>query len=212
MSGLELLRELVTERLSAAAEEIFAAFKNTLAGYEEEIHRQRAELQTLNKIKIKKRSDQPQLALSEDFPSDQHQEEHCEQEWSSALDQEPPQTEKSQEEAEEEEDTIKVIFTPPCVNNKLDQDKADPLPSTSTVEAETEVEGRAYSGFSVVEKDNSGEEWADSGGSQSEDSDEDWRKRKAHRPMVLKLHPDAAFNSSVIVPLAGTAVMTTPKM
>ncbi|KAK1876919.1 Negative regulator of mitosis, partial [Dissostichus eleginoides] len=65
MSGLQLLRELVTERLSAAAEEIFAAFKNTLAGYEEEIllskreiHRQRAELQTLlyPKIKIKKRS------------------------------------------------------------------------------------------------------------------------------------------------------------
>lgn len=37
MSDLQLLRELVRERLAAAAEEIFEAVKKTIAGYEEEI-------------------------------------------------------------------------------------------------------------------------------------------------------------------------------
>lgn len=60
MSRVELLRVLVNERLSAAAEEIFEAVKKTIAGYEEEIllskreiHRQRRVLQTVLKPDIK---------------------------------------------------------------------------------------------------------------------------------------------------------------
>lgn len=60
MSSIQLLRVLVNERLSAAAEEIFEAVKKTIAGYEEEIllskreiRRQRRMLQTVIKPEIK---------------------------------------------------------------------------------------------------------------------------------------------------------------
>lgn len=60
MSSIQLLRAVVNERLSAAAEEIFEAVKKTIARYEEEIvlskqeiHRQRRMLQTVCKRDIK---------------------------------------------------------------------------------------------------------------------------------------------------------------
>eukprot|EP00064_Thunnus_orientalis_P022204 superscaffoldBa00007285_g22391 len=59
MSSVLRLRELVNERLSAAAEEIFEAVKKAIAGYEEEIllsrreiRRQRRMLKTLSKPEI----------------------------------------------------------------------------------------------------------------------------------------------------------------
>ena len=65
MSSIQLLRVLVNERLSAAAEEIFEAVKKTVLGYEEEIllskreiHRQRRMLRTVlhPEVKINKLS------------------------------------------------------------------------------------------------------------------------------------------------------------
>lgn len=41
MSTIEHLREFVNERLTAAAEEIFRVFKQTIAEYEQELDRQR---------------------------------------------------------------------------------------------------------------------------------------------------------------------------
>ena len=41
MSLVVYLREFVNERLTAAAEEIFGVFQNTIVEYEEEIDRQR---------------------------------------------------------------------------------------------------------------------------------------------------------------------------
>ena len=41
MSSAECLRELIYERLTAAAEEIFRALQKTVVEYEEEISRQR---------------------------------------------------------------------------------------------------------------------------------------------------------------------------
>ena len=41
MSSVECLREFVTERLTAAAEEIFRVVEKTIVEYEEEIARQR---------------------------------------------------------------------------------------------------------------------------------------------------------------------------
>lgn len=56
MTSMQRLRELVNERLCAAAEEIFEAVKETIAGYEEElllsrreVRRQRRMLKTLSK-------------------------------------------------------------------------------------------------------------------------------------------------------------------
>uniref|UniRef100_UPI0037E71516 gastrula zinc finger protein XlCGF57.1-like n=1 Tax=Semicossyphus pulcher TaxID=241346 RepID=UPI0037E71516 len=191
MSSIQLLRVLVNERLSAAAEEIFEAVKKTIAGYEEEIllskreiRRQRRMLQTVSKteIKLNKHSDQPQLALSvwdEDFPCDEQ--DHCDQEWSPSLDHdddESPHAEKSQDgppssqEVELQEDTtIRFIFTPPYVKNELDplqsdcqssKGEGDPLPSTSAELEHPKVEDE-------------GKDDASSHSSATDDSGDEWR-------------------------------------
>ncbi|XP_035860888.1 zinc finger protein 227-like isoform X3 [Sander lucioperca] len=53
MSPVESLREFVTERLTAAAEEIFRVVEETIADYEEEIARQRRLLELVWKPEIK---------------------------------------------------------------------------------------------------------------------------------------------------------------
>lgn len=50
MSSVELLQLVVSERLSAAADEIFEAVKKTLAGYEEELLLSKQEIQRQRKI------------------------------------------------------------------------------------------------------------------------------------------------------------------
>ena len=47
MSSVESLRELISERLTAAAEEIFSLIKVTMVEYEEELDRQRRLLETI---------------------------------------------------------------------------------------------------------------------------------------------------------------------
>lgn len=49
MSSAEHLREFVSERLKAAAEEIFGLIKQTIVEYEEEIDRQRRLLDNARK-------------------------------------------------------------------------------------------------------------------------------------------------------------------
>ncbi|XP_029974660.1 zinc finger protein 771-like [Salarias fasciatus] len=53
MSSVQALREFITERLTAAAGEIFTVFQQTIVQYEEEIDRQRRLLETSWKPKIK---------------------------------------------------------------------------------------------------------------------------------------------------------------
>ena len=52
MSSVECLRELINERLTAAAEEIFGVFQKTIVQYEEEIDRQRRLLDIVWKSEI----------------------------------------------------------------------------------------------------------------------------------------------------------------
>ncbi|KAK2893405.1 hypothetical protein Q8A73_015889 [Channa argus] len=217
MSSIQLLRVLVNERLSTAAEEIFEAVKKTIAGYEEEL--------LLSKREIR-RQHQPALSVwDEDFPSDQQQPKvHGEHQGNK----EPRQTEKnqevlpsSQEEEQlqelEEDDTI--IFTPPYVKNELDQLQSsyqstkgggDPLPSTSAKQDQTKVEGDdgASMSSSEPECDNSDEEWRGSVGSQSDDSDSEgkWKKKKKKRPclpMAPKLHPTKNSKSRICCKVCG---------
>ena len=47
MSSVECLRELISERLTAAAEEIFSLVKKTMVEYEEETERQRRLLDSI---------------------------------------------------------------------------------------------------------------------------------------------------------------------
>ena len=52
MSSVQCLRELINERLTAAAEEIFTVFQQTIVEYEEEINRQRRLLDIVWKPEI----------------------------------------------------------------------------------------------------------------------------------------------------------------
>ena len=52
MSSVECLRELINERLTAAAEEIFRVFQETISEYEKEIDRQRRLLDIVWKPEI----------------------------------------------------------------------------------------------------------------------------------------------------------------
>ena len=53
MTSGQRLRELINERLTAAAEEIFRHFQTTISEYEEEINRQRRLLDIVWKPEIK---------------------------------------------------------------------------------------------------------------------------------------------------------------
>ena len=53
MSSVQYLRELISERLTAAAEEIFTVFEKTIVQYEEEVDRQRRLLDIVLKPEVK---------------------------------------------------------------------------------------------------------------------------------------------------------------
>uniref|UniRef100_A0A8C9Z8Y5 C2H2-type domain-containing protein n=1 Tax=Sander lucioperca TaxID=283035 RepID=A0A8C9Z8Y5_SANLU len=101
MSSVECLREFVTERLTAAAEEIFRVVEKTIVEYEEEIARQRRLLDVVWKPEIKlHRIELPQqhVCKEEEVLSDQQL---CIQEKNSSLDQEDPEPPQIKEEQEE---------------------------------------------------------------------------------------------------------------
>ncbi|XP_028288396.1 uncharacterized protein LOC114452986 isoform X3 [Parambassis ranga] len=94
MSNVQFVRNVITERLTAAAAEIFGVFEQTVVQYEEEIERQRKLLDIFLKPQIKlHRIDGPQqhaYKLGEALADQQL----CNQERNSSLDQkkpEPPQ-------------------------------------------------------------------------------------------------------------------------
>ncbi|CAK6959842.1 zinc finger protein 37 homolog [Scomber scombrus] len=104
MSSAQYLREFINERLTAAAEEIFRVFHKTVVEYEEEIDRQRRLLDTAWKPEITlNRIELPQQHVckeekEEDVLTDQQL---CDQETNSSLDQvdpEPPQIKEEQDE------------------------------------------------------------------------------------------------------------------
>ncbi|XP_045902292.1 zinc finger protein 436-like isoform X5 [Micropterus dolomieu] len=101
MSSVESLREFVNERLTAAAEEIFRVFKNTMFEYEEEIDRQRRLLDIVWKPEVKlHRIELPQqhVCKEEEVLAEQQL---CIQERIPGLDQEDPQPPQVKEEQEE---------------------------------------------------------------------------------------------------------------
>ncbi|CAB1436565.1 unnamed protein product [Pleuronectes platessa] len=101
MSSVQYLRAFISERLTAAAEEIFTVFEKTIVQYEEEVDRQRRLLETVLKPEIKlHRIELPQqhVCKEEEVLTDQQL---CHQERSSSLDkeeQEPPEIKEEQEE------------------------------------------------------------------------------------------------------------------
>ncbi|GLD69088.1 uncharacterized protein AKAME5_002040100 [Lates japonicus] len=132
------LRALLTERLTAAAEEIVGLFEETVAEYEDrverserEICRQRRLLDAVLKPEVRlHRADVEQLLRKEEVPPEQ-------QEWSPSLDQEDPEPPHIKEEQEEvwssqegeqlqgleEADITKFTFTPVPVKSEDDEEK-----------------------------------------------------------------------------------------
>ncbi|XP_044028063.1 zinc finger and SCAN domain-containing protein 2-like isoform X2 [Siniperca chuatsi] len=94
-----MLRALVEQRLTAAAEEIFGLFERTIAEYEEELCRQRTLLQDAAKPEIQRdkavfAANVKKFTVIKEVPPEQ-------QEWSPSLDQDPPELPHIKEEQEE---------------------------------------------------------------------------------------------------------------
>ncbi|XP_051809108.1 zinc finger protein 436-like [Acanthochromis polyacanthus] len=101
MSSVQNLRELINERLTAAAEEIFTEFEKTIVQYEEEIDRQRRLLDNIWKPQITQHTaDLPQhnVCQKEEVLPDQQLRT---QEMKSNLDKEGPEHRQVKEEQEE---------------------------------------------------------------------------------------------------------------
>ncbi|XP_051809073.1 zinc finger protein 180-like isoform X11 [Acanthochromis polyacanthus] len=98
MTSVQNLRELINERLTAAAEEIFTEFEKTIVQYEEEIDRQRRLLDNIWKPQITQHTaalPQQHVCKEEKVLTDNQLNN---QEMMSSLDTEPPQIKVEQEE------------------------------------------------------------------------------------------------------------------
>ncbi|XP_051805466.1 zinc finger protein 180-like [Acanthochromis polyacanthus] len=100
MDSVQSLRELINERLTAAAEEIFTEFEKTIVQYEEEIDRQRRLLDVIWKAERKFHTTDllQQNVQEENVLAEQNL---CNQERNSNLDQEDPEPPQMKEEQEE---------------------------------------------------------------------------------------------------------------
>ncbi|XP_037651808.1 zinc finger protein 2 homolog [Sebastes umbrosus] len=164
MCKVQMLRALVKQRLTAAAEEICGLFERTIAEYEEELSRSKEENERQQKLldavlhpqlQLHRADDQQLLVVKEEVPPEQ-------QEWSSSLDQEDPEPPHIKEEQEElwtsqegeqlqwlEEADIKFPFSPVSVKSEED-DEEEPQSSQfhqrQTEQMETEADGEDCGG------------------------------------------------------------------
>uniref|UniRef100_A0AAQ4QES1 C2H2-type domain-containing protein n=1 Tax=Gasterosteus aculeatus aculeatus TaxID=481459 RepID=A0AAQ4QES1_GASAC len=152
MSSVEYLREFVSERLSAAAEEICGVFVKTIFEYEEEIDRQRRLLDVVWKPHIKlHRLELPQSRVCKEEEEVLCDQQLCLQERNPSLDQEdpdPPQIKEEQEELcssqegeqlEPKQEADTFTLTPTCEETDHCDDETPFLnPDRSQSESETE--------------------------------------------------------------------------
>ncbi|XP_045064338.1 zinc finger protein 239-like [Coregonus clupeaformis] len=149
MSKLQLFNVFVTERLSAAALEIFVAVEKTIAEYQEEIchtaeenERLRRLLDMVVKPDIKLHGADFQL-LTPSVPPEQQ---NCEQEWIPSLGQEDPEPTQIKEEQQElrlsQEDSPQPSHL--YQNQTVDDGERGILPIIITEEIETEPDGEGY--------------------------------------------------------------------
>ncbi|KAK6325446.1 hypothetical protein J4Q44_G00047880 [Coregonus suidteri] len=147
--GYKLLNVFVTERLSAAAVEIFGAVEKTIAEYQEEICRSAEENESLRRLldmvikpEIKLHRADFQL-LTPAVPPDQQ---NCEQEWSPSLGQEDPEPTQIKEEQQElrlsQEDSPQPSHL--YQNQTVDDGERGILPIIITEEIKTEPDGEGY--------------------------------------------------------------------
>uniref|UniRef100_A0A3P9PEE9 Oocyte zinc finger protein XlCOF6-like n=1 Tax=Poecilia reticulata TaxID=8081 RepID=A0A3P9PEE9_POERE len=231
MSSIQLLRVLVNERLSAAADEIFEAVKKTISDYEEELllskqelHRQRRMLQVVAEPPGSPggHSEEPQLTLcvwDEDFTSDhQQKEEPNELEWSLDTNRNPCSPGGRSQELEDSS-IIKVNFMPPFVRNvgsstefseaMVKEEEEEPLPSTST-------QPDAADGASTSCSDaDSEEEWKANSQSKGKRSSKKKKKKRVamlkiklpRRPVAPKLNPTKKNKTQICCKVCGRAFL-----
>ncbi|XP_041861461.1 oocyte zinc finger protein XlCOF6.1-like [Melanotaenia boesemani] len=102
MSSVQHLREFISERLNAAAEEIFAELEKTIVQYEEEIDRQRRLLDIIWKPRRNSHiTEAPHQYVFKEDEAVQDDQQLCDQKLSSNLDQEQPESARVKEEQEE---------------------------------------------------------------------------------------------------------------
>ncbi|XP_026230689.1 zinc finger protein 189-like [Anabas testudineus] len=150
MSSVQYLREFVTERLSAAAEEIFRVFEKIIVEYEEEIDRQR-KLQKVDVLE-KHRKKQQMRKIPQ-----QHV---CGQERNSSLELEDPQPQRIKEEQEElcaSRDVVELVLKQETNAFRLastfeESDDSEPEPNSDNellshncpVPEDQDLDGRNY--------------------------------------------------------------------
>ncbi|XP_071015820.1 zinc finger protein 583-like [Oncorhynchus clarkii lewisi] len=149
MSKLHLLNVFVTERLSAAAVEIFGAVEKTIAEYREEIFRSAKENERLRREMDMIIKSDIQLYRT-DFqlltPSVPHEQQNCEQEWSPSLGQVDPEPTQIKEEHQEfrlsQEDSPQPSHH--YQNQTVDDGERSALPIIITEEIKTEPDVEGY--------------------------------------------------------------------
>ncbi|XP_034747471.1 zinc finger and BTB domain-containing protein 17-like isoform X2 [Etheostoma cragini] len=156
MCKVQMLRALVEQRLTAAAEEIFGLFERTIAEYEEELCRSKEENERQRELLDAVFNPQLRVHRADFFPPEQ-------QECSSRVDQEepeyPPHIKEEQEElwssqegeqlqGLEEADITKFPFTPVPVKSEDDEEEAQSsqLHQRQTQHMETEADGEDCGG------------------------------------------------------------------
>ncbi|XP_051246768.1 gastrula zinc finger protein xFG20-1-like isoform X8 [Dicentrarchus labrax] len=150
MCKVQMLRALVKQRLTAAAEEIFGLFERTIAEYEEELCRSKEENERQRKLldavfnpQLRlHRADVQQLSvIKEEVPPEQQQE------WRPSLEQgdpEPPHVKEEQVEvrtSQEGEQLQGFTFTPVPVKSEDDDEEkpqSSKLPQRQTEQMETD--------------------------------------------------------------------------
>ncbi|XP_049424593.1 zinc finger protein 501-like isoform X16 [Epinephelus fuscoguttatus] len=155
MSKVQMLRSLVKQRLTAAAEEIFGLFERTIAEYEEELCRSKEENERQRKLldavfnpqlRLHRADVQQLLVVKEEVPPEQ-------QEWSSSVDQEDPEPPLIKEDQEDPEpphikEEQEFTSTPVPVKSEDDEEKpqSSQLHQRHTEQMETESEGEHCGG------------------------------------------------------------------
>ncbi|XP_042291798.1 gastrula zinc finger protein XlCGF57.1-like isoform X2 [Thunnus maccoyii] len=164
MSKVQMLRASVTQRLTAAAEEIFVLFERSIAEYEEELSRSKEENERQRKLLDAVFNPQLQLHRAA-LPLDVRKVivgEEEQQEWNFNLDQqdpEPPHIKEEQEElwtsqegeqlqVLEEAEITQFTFTPVPVKTEDDEEKpqSSQLHQRQTEQMKTEADGEDCGG------------------------------------------------------------------
>ncbi|XP_027145535.1 zinc finger protein 391-like [Larimichthys crocea] len=189
MSSVECLREFVNERLTAAAEEIFGVFIKTIVEYEEEIYRQRKLLDIVWKpeIKLHRIDLQQQHVCEEEEEEVLTDQQLCNQERSSSLDQEDPEPVQIKEEQEE-------LCTSQEGEELVMKVEADTFVVTPTDEERDHSEAEPESDHQLLLNNFNAAESQDQKGHKNEDSTRDAESEQNNQQYENRSHSDLVNN------------------